>query len=384
MTSDVTGAATTTGSGLARRAVWALVSRVAVAITVLAGAASTASAHEIGKTQVVAIVNAEGTYQIDVAVDPDALLMQLQLARDGRVDIPSARAARDRALAEYAPQFVAGVHLVFDETTIDPVFEYRPPSLVGDAVQSAGLVRLTGRVPSGAQRLTLQYDFAGGTFAVVARILGRPARTMWVEPRRPSEPIALVALAPLPSTSDVAIEYFGLGFTHILPHGLDHILFVLGLFLLSTHWRPVLAQISAFTIAHSITLGLTAYGIVALPARVVEPLIAVSIAYVAIENLLTERLQSWRIALVFAFGLLHGMGFASVLRDLGLPRHEFLTALLTFNLGVEAGQLSVVGLAAVAVARWRSSPTQYRTWIVRPASVAIGIAAMFWVVQRIM
>ena len=112
---------------------------------------------------------------------------------------------------------------------------------------------------------------------------------------------------------------------HILPKGLDHILFVLGIFLLSPRWKTMLLQVTAFTVAHSITLGLSIYGIVSLPSRIVEPLIALSIAYVAIENLLTRELKPWRLALVFMFGLLHGLGFAGVLRELGLPREEFLT-----------------------------------------------------------
>ena len=128
-------------------------------------------------------------------------------------------------------------------------------------------------------------------------------------------------------------QYLWLGYTHILPQGLDHILFVIGLFLLSPRLKTLLLQVTAFTIAHSITLGLSMYGIVSLPPRVVEPLIALSIAYVAIENLLTRELKPWRVALVFTFGLLHGLGFAGVLRELGLPRAEFLTALLTFNAG---------------------------------------------------
>jgi hypothetical protein len=106
---------------------------------------------------------------------------------------------------------------------------------------------------------------------------------------------------------------------------------VLGLFLLSGRLRTVLAQVSAFTVAHSITLGLSIYGFITVPSAVVEPLIAVSIAYVALENMLLSDLKPWRIALVFAFGLLHGLGFAGALRELGLPRAEFMTALLTFN-----------------------------------------------------
>jgi hydrogenase/urease accessory protein HupE len=181
----------------------------------------------------------------------------------------------------------------------------------------------------------------------------------------------------------VASQYFGLGYTHILPKGLDHILFVIGIFLLSARWRSILLQVSTFTLAHSITLGLTMYGVVSLPARIVEPMIALSIAYVAIENLATSDLKPWRLALVFSFGLLHGMGFAGVLRDLGLPRSQFLTALLTFNAGVEAGQLSVIALAFIAVAYWRRSGLVYRRFIVQPASLAIAITGIYWTIQRV-
>ena len=181
----------------------------------------------------------------------------------------------------------------------------------------------------------------------------------------------------------VARSYLLLGFTHILPKGLDHILFVVGLFLLSTKWRSVLLQVSTFTLAHSITLGLTIYGVVSLPARVVEPMIALSIAYVAIENVVTTELKSWRVALVFSFGLLHGMGFAGVLKELGLPRSEFLTALVTFNVGVEAGQLTVIAAAFLLVAWWAQTKPWYRYRFVMPASAAIAATGIFWTIQRI-
>ena len=158
---------------------------------------------------------------------------------------------------------------------------------------------------------------------------------------------------------------------------------MVGIFLLSARWRSILLQVSTFTIAHSITLGLTMYGVVSLPARVVEPMIALSIAYVAIENLVTSELKPWRLALVFSFGLLHGMGFAGVLRDLGLPRSQFLTALLTFNVGVEGGPAD--GDRARVL---RRSPTgaatgsTYRRFIVQPASLAIALTGLYWTLQR--
>ena len=120
---------------------------------------------------------------------------------------------------------------------------------------------------------------------------------------------------------------------------------MVGLFLLGTRWRPLLLQVTLFTIAHSVTLGLSMLGIVSLPSSIVEPLIAFSIAYVAVENLFTTELSPWRGALVFLFGLLHGLGFAGVLGELGMPRGQFGLALVSFNVGVELGQLSVIALA---------------------------------------
>jgi hypothetical protein len=141
--------------------------------------------------------------------------------------------------------------------------------------------------------------------------------------------------------------------------------------------------VSAFTLAHSITLGLTMYGVVSVPARIVEPMIALSIAYVAIENLVLTELRSWRVALVFAFGLLHGMGFAGVLQELGLPRSEFLTALLAFNVGVEAGQLAVIGTAFLLVGwQWSNRPW-YRQRITVPASGLIACTAVYWTIERL-
>jgi hypothetical protein len=145
----------------------------------------------------------------------------------------------------------------------------------------------------------------------------------------------------------------------------------------------VLAQVSAFTLAHSITLGLSLYNVIALPSAVVEPLIAISIAYVAVENLFLAELKSRRVALVFAFGLLHGLGFAGALKDVGLPRSEFFPALVSFNAGVEFGQLAVIGAAFLLVG-WRCADRPwYRRRVVIPASAAIACMAVYWTVERL-
>ena len=206
--------------------------------------------------------------------------------------------------------------------------------------------------------------------------------TEWIGGTAWSRPIDLTGQFVKPTRWEVVRQYIALGFTHILPKGVDHILFVVGLFLLSTRLRTVLAQVTAFTVAHSITLGLSIYGIVSLPPGIVEPLIALSIAYVAIENLVTRELHAWRIGVVFLFGLLHGLGFAGVLRELGLPRGEFLTALLSFNVGVECGQLSVIAGAALLTAPFARGDI-YRRRVVIPSSLGIAAIGIYWTVTRV-
>ena len=187
---------------------------------------------------------------------------------------------------------------------------------------------------------------------------------------------------PTPNPLGAKVATYGrMGFTHILPQGLDHILFVLGLFLLGSNTMALVKQITAFTVAHSITLALTALGVIHLPGRIIEPIIALSIAFVAIENLFARDVRPWRTAVVFVFGLVHGMGFAEVFADAGLRGTGLLTALVSFNVGVELGQLAVVGLAFVVVGWFRKDP-RYRQIVVMPASLLIALVAIFWTVQR--
>jgi hydrogenase/urease accessory protein HupE len=351
---------------------------------VLLLAAPPVSGHEIGTTQLAAWFPDDQTYRIEITVDPDALLTRLELL-DGRpVTPPADRQGRDRRIASLTDACLKAVRVAFDGAAVRPQITYRPASALNDLAQGPSIVQLTGVRPAGAGAFSVRYDLAIGTFALVAHVGAAPAQTIWIEAGAESAPVSLVAPPPPLTTGEVAARYAAFGFTHILPKGLDHILFVLGLFLLTAKWRPVLTQISAFTLAHSITLGLTMYGVVSLPAQMVEPMIALSIAYVAIENLLTTELKSWRVALVFSFGLLHGMGFAGVLKDVGLPRHDFLTALIAFNVGVEAGQLAVVGIAFAAVAYWRRNAVTYRRFVTQPASVVIGMAGVYWMVVRLL
>lgn len=190
------------------------------------------------------------------------------------------------------------------------------------------------------------------------------------------------ALAKL-SKTEVASLYLQLGFTHILPLGLDHILFVLSLFLLNPKLKPILWQATAFTVAHTITLGMAMYGVIKPPANIVEPVIALSIMYVALENIFSNKLRASRIGIVFLFGLIHGMGFASVLTELGLPKNAYLSSLLMFNLGVELGQVAVILAAFFLLALPFGKKPYYRKAIVIPLSILIAIIAGYWTVERL-
>ncbi len=184
------------------------------------------------------------------------------------------------------------------------------------------------------------------------------------------------------SKTEVASIYLQLGFTHILPLGLDHILFVLSLFLLNPTLKPILMQATAFTVAHTITLGLAMYGVIKPPTNIVEPIIALSILYVALENIFSPRLKASRIGIVFLFGLIHGMGFASALTELGLPKNAYFSSLIMFNIGVELGQITVILAAYFLLAKIFGKKPYYRKWIVIPLSIIIASIAVFWTLQR--
>lgn len=185
------------------------------------------------------------------------------------------------------------------------------------------------------------------------------------------------------SAGSAALLYLQLGYRHILPLGLDHILFVLSLFLLSPRLKPVLWQATAFTVAHSVTLGLAMYHVITPPARLVETLIALSILYIALENIFSPRLKKARVGVVFLFGLVHGMGFAGALGQLGLPQHSYLLSLVMFNIGVELGQTTIILGAFFLLGKWLGGKPRYREYVVIPLSAMIALVAAFWTIQRL-
>jgi len=250
--------------------------------------------------------------------------------------------------------------------------------------QSAVLMRWTVACDTSLAGQTISIPGLAGTLIeVLVRIETRDGRTI-VQRLKPTAPSFVVPAVP--SAWQVARTYLVLGVEHILG-GVDHLLFVLALMLIVPTRLMLLKTITAFTVAHSITLALATLGAVHVPGRPVEATIALSVVYLAAELAqlkqgrpgLTSR-APWLVA--FTFGLLHGLGFAGALAEVGLPERQIPLALLQFNVGVELGQLQFVAavLAVSALARRLAVP--WATWAWRLPAYGIGATAAYWVVQR--
>jgi len=229
---------------------------------------------------------------------------------------------------------------------------------------------LLGALPSGHRHLARVTDGSRATDAVV-----------YAASPRLDVPAATAGAAPAPAVADrlPALRFVGMGIEHILT-GYDHLLFLLGLVLVGSRVGPLLRTVTSFTIAHSITLACAALDWVTIPPAIVEPAIALSIAYVGVENLFgADVTRRWRIT--FLFGLVHGFGFAGRLRDLALPRAEVPLALFSFNAGVECGQLAAVAFV-VPIVWWVERKGWLRGWRGRMPSLGIAAAGVVWFVAR--
>jgi hypothetical protein len=277
-------------------------------LTALAAAmlTSPAAAHEAERTKVTLTLAADGHFDLDVANDPMWLLLRLETFAGATVPANLTPAQRDARLAQLTDVFADRIVLFVDahEVRADAV-EYVPPRDSSSTALAA--FHLTGTMPRDATRLRWLYGLVGDNYPLEIRKPDGTSTIEWIDGTNWSGVIDLSRTFTRPTRMEIVRQYLRLGYTHILPKGVDHILFVLGLFLLSARLTPLLMQVTSFTIAHSITLGLSMYGIVSLPSRIVEPLIALSIAYDAIENLETRELKPSRIALEFMFGHLQGL-----------------------------------------------------------------------------
>ena len=367
--------------------------------------------------------------------------------RAGRYDALRALPASELAAAFEAfwPQMAQGITLTADGQPLDPVLR----DVLVDPVGNIDLVRpsvftFSATLPEAAQTVQMGWDSTFGVL-VLRQIDVAAPYDGYLEGGTLSDEIAISGGGQA-SAWQTFVNYIPVGFDHIVPKGLDHILFVLGLFFLAARTRPLLVQVSLFTVAHTITLALAALGYVNLPGSIVEPLIAASIVFIAVENIWARGISPWRPFVIFGFGLLHGLGFASVLGEFGLPEGTFVAALIGFNVGVEVGQLFVIALMFVFVWQalridrganeagrgfavylallvralalsvlnppalvaalenpvWifggplaalfalcmasiqlRDQPDAYRRLVAVPASVAIAVVGAYWVIERV-
>lgn len=320
------------------------------------------SADAAGQAQLIAPAVAQLARSIVISVDGELVKANLQSWQLEAVSLDAIINPITPQMAELV--FALGASFSPEdevlEVRIDDDFEVPWPALL--RVDYAGAPLPVSRLLTASERSSRPISLNGNSAASDSATLAGLA-------------LAFQSWAP-------GLSWLVIGFQHIIPRGLDHIVFVLGLFFLSTRLSTLLYQVSCFTVAHSLSLGLATLGFVAVPASVVEPLIAASIIFIAVDNLHSELLARWRLAVVTLFGQLHGLGFAAVLSELILPAENFYSALLFFNLGVEAGQLTVLLLAFAAVG-WLRNWTQYTNRVARPATVTIAGVGAYWLVKRV-
>lgn len=352
-------------------------------------------AHEITPSIINAEITAQNSLQLTLDTNLEALMLGVGSTHEDTDDSPLAkeynalRAVAAVELEQQAREFAQKLPLEFkfvDSTGGELNFNFELQTLSITENEDPDIARESVLVYSAAIKkpisgMAVSWPEPLGNFIFRLTSEGQLKAGLYVMAGDQSD---LVEFATTGMRSQGFLEYVAIGFEHIIPLGLDHILFVIGLYLLSQSWRALLWQVSAFTLAHTITLGLATLGLLSVPSAIVEPLIALSISYVAIENLFHNHLSRARIALVFAFGLLHGLGFAGVLGAIGLNTETFVTSLIAFNLGVELGQLGVIALMFALLGFWLGQTRHWERWIRLPLSLGIAVVGLYWFVERIL
>lgn len=379
---------------LARRRAVSSAMAATLGLVIWLAAMVQAAAHEIRPAIADVTVGADQvTLRLVLTLEPMVAGIDLQ-GLDNTNAAPGDLAARNDALRALAP---ADLEQAFrdawpdlrDGFTIQTGDRVLVPEIAALAIPEPGdttlprdsQLTLRADLPAGTAPVRVGWDAAFGALILRQTGGGADAYSALLEGGTLSAPLPRTGFAT-ESAGTVFLRFIVQGFEHIIPKGLDHIVFVLGLFFFSLALKPLLVQVTSFTIAHTVTLALAALGIVSVPASIVEPLIAASIVFVAVENILRPQLGPWRTAVVFFFGLLHGLGFASVLGELGGGQANFLARLIGFNIGVEIGQLTVIAVAFLMVGVWFGSKPWYRARIAIPASVLIALIGAWWLLER--
>ena len=368
-----------------------LVQMLAVS-TLLLITMTSARGHEVGATVGdLSVEKGEAILSLRITLESFLAGIDLDSAEDTD-DVPQAAdydalralsaAELDERMRAFAPQMLGALTLNVDGDAIPMQISSLDIPEIGD-VELPRTSQLELRASVSGEPSTMQLTWPDGYGSLLLRQIGPENPFTGYIAGGETSPKILIAGGEARGFFSVFAQYIPVGFDHILPKGLDHILFVLGLFFFSTALRPLLIQVTSFTLAHTVTLALGALGIVTIPGSIVEPIIAASIVYVAIENVFSKQMNPWRPVIIFIFGLLHGLGFASVLGEFGLPAGQFVAALIGFNVGVELGQLTVIALAFLAVGYWFGSKDWYRQRIAIPASLIIAAVGAYWFVERV-
>ena len=364
-------------------------------------ALSAAATADVVKPALVEIsANTNGSVTIEVRASIEALLTGINARYKNTQDAPTAEQydvlrvmTSEQLQAEFGPfkqEFLDQLSLKADGQLVPlTMTNVWIPEPGYPKVPRISVITLSGELVHSTRSLQWYYPAKFGDNAVRVRQVDEDnelwhwSEWQWLRKDEPSEPFSLEQLFTRSPVSEVILTYIVIGFEHIVPKGTDHILFIVGIFLLSTRMRPLLWQVTMFTVAHTLTLALSMKGVISLPASIVEPLIALSIAYVGIENIFAHSLHRSRLVLVFLFGLLHGLGFADVLSEFGMPSYAFATALISFNVGVELGQIAVIVVAYLLVGIWFRARPWYHQRITVPGSLVISLIGLYWTYDRI-
>jgi hypothetical protein len=357
---------------------------------------STINSHEI-KPAIVDLIIADGQASIDFKINAEQILSGVDASRyQDTNDAPQAKLYdrfREKNEEELKQDIQQNWNLFQDQITIN--------GLEGSSLSLVDLMidqdvnpeyprdtNLKTEAPLNQNEITIQ--FATELGPVVIRQFEDISKenmifSTYLQPGEISAELSPLSQATM---SQTIIEYIILGMEHIVPKGLDHILFIFGVFFFAVKLKPLLWQVTMFTLAHSLTLILASLKLVFIPASIIEPLIALSIGYVAFENIFQRqskfhsRSNTIRYAVIFFFGLIHGLGFAFVLEDIGLPTGQLILSLLSFNIGVEIAQIGLVVLAYLLMF-YPSKQLWYQKAIQIPCSLVIGLIGIYWFFERV-
>lgn len=370
--------------------------RVLLAAWVSMALAAAASAHEVEPAVADVSVGAERIEMtIRVALEPILAGVDLAAVEDTDDSPLSERndalralppAELEAALRAAWPGIAEGIALESGGVPLTPELGAVTVPEAGDVeLRRDSVIAVSAALPEGDAPVTLGWADSLGAL-IVRQVDEGAAYEVFLTGGSETDPMPRTGVAEQ-TLAQVVERYVVSGFIHVIPDGLDHILFVLGLYFFALAWRPLIWQITAFTVAHTLTLALATTGVIVIPGEwmwLVETIIAASIAYVAVENILGGRKQEigWtRIGIVFGFGLVHGLGFASVLSEFGLGA-DLAASLASFAVGLEIGHLTVIAVAFLLFGLPFGSRPWYRSAIVIPGSLVIAAIGVYWVLNR--